>query len=140
MHKKEDYYHNAYEPYILEALFCFGLDLLLSLLMIIIIVKYGLFESTFFCLAIPVYFLVAVFVNYRIALLSILERINKAYISTSFCIYEIQEEWSASGPWGSIIPKLYPKNQGVDRYKIIGIDSTGKPIKLHCAISEKNFG
>ena len=139
MNKAGKYFSIAYAPFQREARYCFTVDLFISLVVAVIFFLLNLFSSTFFRWIIPSFFLIEIIVNYRIGLLSRLESKIGAFISAKICISEIQDEYSASGRWNSIISKLYPPNLRVNRYRVIGKDGTGNIIKLRCAISGKKW-
>ncbi len=132
-------YIMAYEPFRREARYCFGLDLLISFVLAICFFLLHLFSSPLFCMIIPLYFLIEIIVNYRIGLLSRLESKRRLFVSTLVSITKIQDEYSPSGRWNSIIPKLYPPHLRVNRYRIIGRDSIGNMINLRCAISGEKW-
>ncbi len=132
-------YSMAYEPFLREARYCFVLDTLISFAVVICFFMLNLFSSPFFCMIIPAFFFIEVIVNYRIGLLALWERKKQLFVSTKVCIIEMREEYSPSGRWNSIIPKLYPPHLGVNRYRLIVKDSIGNMIILRCAMSGKKW-
>ncbi len=51
----------------------------------------------------------------------------------------ITEDYSPSSHWGSVIPKLYPKQLNVSRNKLICTDEGGKTLRLRTAMSGKKW-
>lgn len=128
-----------YLPYRKEAMYCFTLDIVI---VVVICVLFFVMEIQFYMpvlfLILPTYFIIESFFNYRLALLSFFEVCKNSYMSKDVYIVDINIENSASGHWGSIISKLYPKAVGMERYKIICVDTNNVKLTLRSAMSNKN--
>ena len=133
-------YSRAYSPYRKEALYCFIVDILILIVSFIVIFSIKLETYTIQLLwIIPVYLIAEVFLNYRLALLSLIEeKCRGGTVLATVEIKRISRESSLSGRWESVIPKLYPKEMRVERYKINCTDPNGKKIVLRRAMSMKN--
>ena len=135
----ERIFERAFAPYRKESVHCLLLDIVISIigfgmfmLMNIPEIDMGLF------LVFPVYFLVEIFVNYRISILTLIEEHLLCVVRKDVTIENCQLEYSPSGRWGSVIPKLYPSIMKVARYKIMCTDENGKKVKLRSVMSLKN--
>ena len=129
----------AYSPFRKEALFCFIVDVVILLIcsavfVVIELQKYAIWLFLVF----PLYFLAEVFINYRIAILSLIEDRHQCIVFRTVVIEHVQIESSASGHWGSVLPSLYPSQMRVQRYKIKCTDANGKKLSLRCAMSIRN--
>lgn len=135
----------AYEPFCAEARHCFLLDLVLLAVFAVVIlavfmkthVKYNAWNGFIWVAA--AYFGIEICTNYRIAILSWIEKAGGEYITQSLILEEIREENALSGRWGSVIPNLYPAKERYGRYKVLCRGENGKRIKLRCAVNGKNW-
>lgn len=129
----------AYSPYRKEALYCFAIDVIIVIVGIATLVCLGLphYAPVLF-LIFPGYFVLEILINYRLAILSIIEERTQNYILKDVSIIGMRVEDSASGRWGSVVPKLYPGNIGMNRYKILCIDSNKHKLSLRRVMSNKN--
>ncbi len=128
----------AFSPYRKEALYCLMIDVIITLICSTVCFLIEIQQSApALFLIFPAYFIAEIIVNYRLALLSILEVRNQSYVCKEVTVTQIKIEDSASGRWGSIVPKLYSKSLGVNRYKILCVDANNEKIKLRCAMSRK---
>lgn len=129
----------AYSPYRKEALYCFVIDIITVFVCSAVFILIGIpHYAPLLFLVFPTYLVVEILINYRLAVLSILEEWNQIYVLKDILIVGIKIEDSASGRWGSVIPKLYPKELGIKRYKIKCIDSNKAEMSLRCVMSNKN--
>ena len=123
---------SAYEPYFKEALFCLWLDIIIALIISVFLI---MTKVTFLLWIIPIFFVFELFVNFRIAVLAIFERRKSRYATKNVYITDLHIEDSASGHWGSILPRLYPSNLQIERYRLTCTGSDGEKIMLRCAMS-----
>ena len=123
---------NAYEPYFKEALFCLWFDIIIELIISAFLV---LIKVAFLLWIIPIFFVFELFANFRIAVLAIIERRKSRYAIKDVYITDLHIEDSASGHWGSILPRLYPPNLQIERYRLTCTGPDGKKIMLRCAMS-----
>lgn len=135
----------AYEPYRKEAIHIFAsYVLLLFFLTIGYIIVYFLSDlgnPAFHIIWIGVvlfFFLVAVIINFRLALLSVFEEHRQLYIQKEVQIIRLDEDWDFYGKWNNILPKLYPPKTGVNRRKLRCVDSDGNKLILRSALGQKN--
>ena len=127
--------NHAYSPYRKEAIFCFIIDCVIvvaSMAFLICIDAIQLFY------VFPLYFVVEVLLNYRLAILCAIEERYRKFDLLEIKFTKSDLEDSASGHWGSIIPQLYPSELRVARYRIKCIDSNNKSLTLRCVMSLKN--
>ena len=135
---KSEFLH-AYSPYRKEATRCLAIDVLVSFLCGIILFIVGIQTNAVWTFwVIPIYFFIELFVNYKFAILSLIEEKNKCVVLAVVTIEKKEIEDSASGRWGSIIPRLYPKELHMQRYKITCTDESGKKILLRSVMSINN--
>ena len=137
---KEQELHNAYDPYNREALYSLRLDILIVLCLAILLALFGAlpkYAAVFWVF--PFYFLLELVFNYSLALLGRIESKKQLYASRQVRIQSIAEEYSPSGHWGSVIPRLYPKQLNVSRSKLICLDDSGKRLRLRSVVSGKKW-
>jgi len=129
----------AYEPYCKEFIYCFIIDIFIVISTIVIFITIGaLNEFPIIFIIIPLYFIIECFINYRIFLLSRLEIKLSKNKTQNLKINKIKVESSASGwLWNSVIGKLYPKELGVERFKVECVDENNKTITLRMVMSIK---
>lgn len=127
----------AYESYYREALYCLIVDVLISLEIIIIAC---LLNMPILIMLVPLMFLGDCFINYRIAILSLIEKISMKNKKIEVKVVDIKIESSWSG-WNfeSVIPKLYPQKDNVLRYKIVCFDTSGKKKIFRIVMSRKKY-
>lgn len=131
----------AYEPYRKEALYCLVVDVLIILGCAAMVITTGVRDRGILSLFggfFVLFFVIEIFTDFRLGLLSRIEESCQLYVQLVIQVVQIKEEHSTSGHWGSIIPKLYPKNLNVQRYKISCFDSNMKKLRLRSAMGEKN--
>ena len=136
---KERELHNAYEPYNREALYCLRVDILLVLGLVIAFTLFGGWNYPQLYWVFPFYFLLELIFNYSLAILGFFERKLGLFLQKKIKIVRITEDYSPSGHWGSVIPKLYPKQVNVSRNKLICTDEDGKRLRLRSAMSGKKW-
>lgn len=118
-------------PYIRELLYVLCIDLIIVLLLCFIFLipnwsSVSDVRGIVLALAciILIYITVELFFNYRLGLLAIIDKYKGDYREYEGIITDYIVESSASGwLWNSIIPKLYPKQLGVNRFRILFISN-----------------
>ena len=125
---------NEYRPYIKEFLYCLGIDAIITLIIIILAVS---FNVPHLCLYFLPFLAAEVAWNYRVAILIFIERPSRSPVQCRAAVKVIDTEWSASGKYGSIIDKLYPKELEVGRYKIICEMPEGKRFRVRSVMARK---
>ena len=83
------------------------------------------------------YLLAECFLNYKMAILILLEHHFYQPKEGHFRIKSMDIEWSASGHSDSMIDQLYPKEMGIHRLKFICITDGGKRLRLRSATTSK---
>ena len=137
---KNEFAH-AYSPYRKEARYCLIVDLIISVFgCVLVFYMYALVNKTAIWLlgAFPSLLIIESFVNYRLAILSLIEEKHQLVVQKTVTLGTFKKEDSASSHWGSIIPKLYPKEMNMQRYKMRCIDTNGEKLTLRCAMSLRN--
>ncbi len=133
--------NRAYEPYRKEAMHCFVEYILVVLACGVVFLIWKIQTPNIYivlgigCL---LSFVLEIFLNYRLALLSWIEERRQLYEVKEVQMIRFKEEYFTSGKYESIIPKLYPKDIGVCRNKIKCIDSNNKNLSLRSAMGNKN--
>lgn len=131
----------AYEPYRKEAMHCFLEYILVVLVCGVVFLIWRIQNPNIYivvgigCL---LFFVLEIFLDYRLALLSWIEEHWRLYDIKEVQMVRIKVEYSPSGKYESIIPKLYPKELGVNRNKIKCIDFDNKKFSLRSAMGNKN--
>ena len=131
----------AYEPYRKEASHSFVTMVGAMACCIVVLIP--------FCKEIPKvlivlglsYLLLILFATifiYRFSLLSIYEKRCCRYIRKEVRMTAMSDEYSPSGKYESIIPRLYPAGLRVQRHKIRCLDSDGNKLLLRRAMGGKN--
>ena len=123
---------SAYRPYFREAMFCLWRDILIAL---IVSVFFILTKVAFLLWTIPIFFVFELFVSFRIAVCASSEYRKSQYVTKNVYITGVHIEDSASGKWGSVLPRLYPYNLQMERYRLTCTGSDGEAITLRCAMS-----
>ena len=141
LNKKE--FERAFSPYRKEAKHCLMKDVFLAFALCILIAIFVNSDKNLIVMfwIIPLYFFIECAINYRLAIITMIEEHKRCVITKNVLIENKKNEWSPSGPRYSdgAMPFLYPKGMKVERYKIKCTDiSTGKKIYLRCAMSLKN--
>lgn len=85
---------------------------------------------------VPGYLLLECFLNYRMAILILIEHSHYKNQRSTVEIKSLGTEWSASGHFGSIIGKMYPKDMNVSRCKIRCIKDQ-KKFNLRCMMTAR---
>ena len=142
---KTDLSFSAYEPFHKECLHCIAVDFAVVLVMLVGVLFIStkgydlkvLLTGAGAILAL--YFLVEFFLNYRLSILARLEKQFHLIIADELLYEDISEEFSFSGRWGSILPKLYPKEKSVGRFRVRMRNREEESISLRCAVCGKQW-
>ena len=134
----------AYAPYYKESLHCFQLFLLVSAIILIVCVTFGVATTInmlyFYVMTEVWYILTDSALNHRLTFLSLYEKRNKKWEELEISIRAIKHELSFSrNGLESVIPKLYPKNLRVGKYKLNCLTNDGKRISLRIVMSGKKY-
>lgn len=130
----------AYTPYRKEALHCAGIALVITIVGSLSLLVIGLHHiAPMLFLIFPLFWLVEMVIDCRLAIYSVLEKRKRKYITKIVTIVQIRTENAVSGHWGSVIPQMYPKQLRVDRYKILVYDNSGNKVSLRCVMSGKKW-
>ena len=134
----------AYRPYRLESIYCIITYVIVVLVLFIVFLAFGynnkIKMTGIYISIIVVYTICNFFFNHLIHVMTTIEYKKKNWIKQELTICQIKKEASWSGHlWESIIPKLYPKEQLVDRYKIICTDKNGKEVILRSVMGGKKY-
>ena len=135
--------NRAYEPYFRESFYCLGTSVMVSFILIVatVIFSVAIDTSAVFLLvvALPSLVIMDCAFNYRLSILALIERRKCDWKKAELRIIKLSIESSWSGPKGeSVIPKLYPKEQEVNRVKLICKDRSDRRVVLHTVMGIKN--
>jgi len=142
IHKQRNIlYKKAYAPYKKEAWYCFFIDIIICLVGSVIYYSIGAADIvTWFPFVFMGYLFLEVFFNYRLAVLSCIERIFNLTDVKCFRFIKISDAFSFSGKYGSVIYSLYPKELNMGSYKITAIENTTlKKVKLRTSVPGKKW-
>lgn len=131
----------AYEPYRKEALYSFTMILSAMIGGALIFIPWGKDDPKIYVVlgvGYPFILLLATALDFRLALLSVFEKMGKCYIKAEIQMIRITEEFLPSGKYESVIHKLYPKEAHVSPVKILCRTSDNKKLILRRAMSGKN--
>ncbi|MBR1757363.1 MAG: hypothetical protein IJ744_01375 [Lachnospiraceae bacterium] len=118
----------GFHPFRIEALYCFGIDVLVFC--VFMAIDMNLFSILYMYFV--GYVVLEMLFSYRVGLLSVLEVLCHGFICEELQFLYCKEEWSPSGHFGSIIPKLFSKYKRVERTKVFFKRKNGSTIKLRC--------
>lgn len=129
--------NKAYEPYIKEGIFCLFQGVLLAILVLLIAFASKIY---WLLLNIPLYFISECYLNFRLPILFLCEK-KHAWETRTVEITCVKYENSGTVKYGSgsIISKLYPKEQQVGRYKLICKNQSGKKLILRSVMPWKKY-
>lgn len=140
-YSKNKMYYSAYIPFHKECYHCLFIDFAVVFAMVIgaMFISTKGFDNRVLwvgtCVIAVFYLLIEVFINYRLSILARVEKRFNLIVCEALQYEDICEEFSLSGRWGSILPKLYPKELNVARFRVKMRDQCGNPISLRCAAS-----
>lgn len=141
--KRKKLAEKAYEPYFEEAIYCLENYIIACLAVIILFILCSFVFAVnmwpLITLALGILTILECLGNFRLSFLAKLENRRLLWIKRNLTIIKITEDFSTSTRWGSILPKLYPKNQRMNRYKLICVDQNQKRYKLRSAMSGKKY-
>lgn len=127
--------------YLYEMLACFIMDTFVILLFSALILSCydgKISDLVLIIIVIVLYFISATILNYRKGILEIIDLIKKDTIVQTVTLvnYKIESSWSGR-LWHSIIAKFYPKEYGVDTYRLYFINENGKKKYVRLIMSVK---
>ncbi len=124
------------KPYLQEVKVQIVLDILI-VAMILIILTLANFPLIATILCALVYFTIALFFHYKVAIQAMIDIRKGDYITEIVCIKRFTNEYSFSGNrFGhSYISFFYPKEMRVSKYKVKVIDTLGSEKKLRSVMS-----
>lgn len=134
----------AYAPYYKESLHCFQVFLLVSAIILIVYVTFGIATTNntlhFYVMIEVCYILMDSALNHRLTFLSLYEKRNKKWEELEISIREIKDELSFSNHiLESVIPKLYSPNLRVGKYKLNCLTKDNQRISLRIVMSGKKY-
>ena len=144
MRIKKDFIKNAYKPYNIETAICFGLDILV-LIILSIALYFHMQENPMSFVLIPSGFFIGYFIHFRLFILSRVELMRNEYPVQQIKIEDFYVEWW-NPTWNisndrfntaNLVNMVYPKEKNVERYKLLCTDKNGKKIKLRIVASAK---
>ena len=141
---KRDLIKNAYKPYNIETAICFGLDILLFIILSIAL-YFLMHENPMAFALIPAGLLIGYFIHYRLFILSRVELMRNEYPVQQLKIEDFYVEWwnftwnISNDPFNTanLVNMVYPKEKNVERYKLVCTDKNGNKIKLRIVASAK---
>ena len=144
MRIKKDFIKNAYKPYNIETAICFGLDILV-LIILSIALYFHMHENPMAFVLIPAGLFIGYFIHFRLFILSRVELMRNEYPVQQIKIEDFYVEWW-NPTWNisydrfntaNLVNMVYPKEKNVERYKLLCTDKNGKKIKLRIVASAK---
>ena len=136
------YSKRAYAPYFKESIHCIEVFVFVSIILLVLfsILFVYLEISAYYILIIGlvVYALLDCAFNHRLSILAVTEMRKGDWIKQEVVIKDIILEHSSSGYMGqSVIPKLYPKELGMERYKLVCENEKKEKVVLRTVMSRR---
>lgn len=142
--RKKKFAKKAYKPYFFEARHCFMIYVLVSLIISVLFIAFSMIYDTntipFLVSVLVIYLIADCLLNYRLSFMAMLEMKSLHWNKQELTIVKISKDYAWSGYlWTSVLPKLYPKEQRVDKYKLICKEESGENIVLRSVMSGKKY-
>jgi hypothetical protein len=140
MNKREN--KSKYSPFYREALYCLVSDvvaLIVACIVFLLCTIQGVDPQLL--LIVPVIFLICIFVNYRLAILAVIEKRFNLYTTFQINIEKVSDEYMLSSRWRykSAFHCIYPKELHVGRYRLSCRKDDGKKVRLWCVLDGKQW-
>ena len=133
---------SKYSPFYREAIYCLVSDLVVSIVACIVLLLFNIQNiAPQLLLIIPTFFLICIFLNYRLAILAIIEKRFNRYVTSEIKIEKISSEYMLSSRWRykSAFQCIYPEKLYVGRYHLSCQNAAGKKVKLWCVLDGKQW-
>ena len=135
----------AYEPFHKESLHCLAVDVAVAAAILVgtLFIRSRGFGGRALWLGagavLLVYLIGETLLNHRLSILARLEGHFGWFETASLQQESIAEEFSFSGRWGSVMPRLYPEELRAGRYRVKMRAPTGERLTLRCAVCGKQW-
>ena len=135
----------SYEPFHKESLHCLAVDAAVAVIILVgalFIGSRGLGGRALWLGAGAVllaYLIGEALLNHRLSILARLEKRFGWFETASLRQETISEEFSLSGRWGSLMPRLYPRELNAGRYRVKMRTPTGERVTLRCAVCGRQW-
>lgn len=133
---------SKYSPFYREAIYCLVSDLVVSVVASIVLLLFNIQNiAPQLLLIIPTFFLICIFLNYRLAILAIIEKRFNRYVTSEIKIEKISNEYMLSSRWRykSAFQCIYPEKLYAGRYHLSCQNAAGKKVKLWCVLDGKQW-
>ena len=135
----------AYEPFHKESLHCLAVDAAVAIIILAGALFIGSRDLGGRALwlgagaVLLVFFIGEALLNHRLSVLARLEKRFGWFETASLRQETIAEEFSLSGRWGSVMPRLYPRELNAGRFRVNMRTPTGECITLRCAVCGRQW-
>ena len=135
----------AYEPFHKESLHCIAVDAAVAVIILVGALFIGSRDLGGRALwlgagaVLLAYLIGEALLNHRLSVLARLEGRFGWFETASLRQETIAEEFSFSGRWGSVMPRLYPRELNAGRFRVNMRTPTGECITLRCAVCGRQW-